>query len=99
MARENKNRIYSFQVETVTDDNGPERELEKEELAGRLRMSLGELPPLETEVFCLRYFDELSYRQIARQLEINRNTVGVLLHRARKKLKSLLDIDDRGTNE
>jgi DNA-directed RNA polymerase specialized sigma24 family protein len=32
----------------------------------------------------------LSYRAIARQLGIKRNAVGVMLHRARQKLRGLL---------
>jgi len=71
-------------------DLGPGQQAEAAELAERLRVALARLPPQQAEVFCLRWFDEMSYRQIAERLELDTNTVGVLLHRARKHLQGLL---------
>ncbi len=42
------------------------------ELADHLRLALGQLPARQAEVFCLRIIDEMSYLQIARQLDISR---------------------------
>jgi RNA polymerase sigma-70 factor (ECF subfamily) len=64
---------------------------EKAELADRLRRALAILPEQQAEVFCLRYFNELSYREISRQTGIHQKTVSVLLHRARLKLQHHLD--------
>jgi len=75
----------------VVDNNpGPQQHLAADELAQQLRLSLSKLPPEEAEVFCLRCLNGLSYRAIARQLGIKRNVVGVMLHRARQKLRELL---------
>jgi len=41
----------------------------------------------------------LSYRQIARELDIKTNATGVLLHRARAKLRDALTAVHAGSNE
>jgi len=69
---------------------GPAQEAEASELADRLRQALAQLPPQQGEVFCLRYLNELSYRDIARELGLKTSAVGVLLHRARLRLGELL---------
>lgn len=70
---------------------GPVQELQMRELSGKLRKALGQLPPKEAEVFCLRCLNDMSYRQIAKELGIKANTAGVLLHRARTKLRDLVE--------
>jgi len=69
---------------------GPVEEAQAAELSERLRGALAKLPSQEAEVFCLRCLSELSYRDIARQLGIKTSTVGVLLHRARGRLREVL---------
>ena len=69
---------------------GPVQEAEAAELSARLRKALAELSPRHAEAFCLRFVSELSYRDIARQLGVDGSAVGVLLHRARRRLRELL---------
>ena len=52
----------------------------------RFQQALAFLPKQEAEVFTLRFIEELSYREIARQMGISENLVGVALHRAQRKL-------------
>ncbi len=87
-----KSRIEPTQnvLNAATANPGPGQQAEAAELAERLRVALAQLPSQQAEVFCLRWFDEMSYRQIAGRLELDTNTVGVLLHRARKHLQGLL---------
>ena len=54
-------------------------------------MAISLLPPQEAQVFCLRYLNDMSYRQIAKQLDIKTNAAGVLLHRARIKLREYFE--------
>ncbi len=76
---------------TVPSRNpGPVQQVQDRELGIQLRRALAQIPPQQAEVFCLRSFDEMSYREIARQLRIKRGTVGVLLHRARSRLRESL---------
>jgi RNA polymerase sigma-70 factor (ECF subfamily) len=60
------------------------------ELEVRLRAALAELSPREAEVFCLRYFEDLSYRAIAETLAISPTAVSTALYQARKRLEELL---------
>ena len=67
------------------------------ELEVRLRVALAELAPREAEVFCLRYFEELSYRGIAETLGISATAASTALHQARSRLEELLNKpDERG---
>ncbi len=72
---------------------GPYQEAEREELARRLRVALASLPRRQAEVFCLRYMEEYEYEEIASRLGLRVNAVGVLLHRARRRLRALLESD------
>lgn len=72
----------------------PEATAIERELAERLRKAISELTDREASVFSLRYFSELSNSEIAQVLELTTNAVGVALNKARKRLKTLLQIDD-----
>lgn len=69
----------------------PDQQVAASELADRLREALTELPDVQAEVFCLRVFQELSYHEIAVQLGLDDQHVGVLLHRARQRLQIELE--------
>jgi RNA polymerase sigma-70 factor, ECF subfamily len=56
------------------------------ELTDTVRAALAALPPAQATVFWLRNVEELSYAEIAEQMRISVNKVGVLLHRARVSL-------------
>jgi len=80
----------------------PLDELEARDLAGQLRKAIGQLPPQEAKVFCLRHLSQMSYRQIARELQIGINIVGVSLHRAKARLRAALsemDVKHEVTHE
>jgi RNA polymerase sigma-70 factor (ECF subfamily) len=78
----------------------PMREAEANELAGRLQAALAELPADQAEVFCLSCVDKMSYREIGDRLNVTTNAAGVLLHRARKRLRELLvPVDARPASE
>lgn len=74
----------------ASSDEGPEATLLERELADRLRAAIAQLPDREAAVFCLRYFDDLSYQEIADALHIRAGAVASALHKARLKLESLL---------
>jgi RNA polymerase sigma-70 factor (ECF subfamily) len=69
----------------------PAQQAQQQELAARLRDALSRLRTQEAEAFCLRYFNDMSYRQIGKELGIRTNAAGMLLHRARTKLRSILE--------
>ena len=73
---------------------GPRQEAEADELADRLRAALAQLPRQQAEVFCLSCLDHATYGEIGEWLEITVSAVGVLLHRARRRLQKLLESVD-----
>jgi RNA polymerase sigma-70 factor (ECF subfamily) len=76
----------------VCRNGSPEEPLLEHELADRLRLALAQLPGRESSVFCLRYFEDLSYQQIATILHIQVGAVSVALHKARARLETLLHL-------
>jgi RNA polymerase sigma-70 factor (ECF subfamily) len=61
------------------------------EAADMLYQLLGKLPPADRLVLTLFYFEECDVKEISARSGWNRALVKVRLHRARKKLKSLLE--------
>lgn len=74
---------------------GPAQMAQQRELAARLRMAITQLPPREAQVFCMRYLNDMSYRQIAKALGIKTNAAGVLLHRAKAKLRQSFELSPK----
>ena len=77
-------------LELAANGETPDEAAVSHELADRLRQAIAELPPREAEVFCFRYFDDLSYQEIADTLSISSGAVAMALHKARAKLETLL---------
>lgn len=71
-------------------DGDPEASAIERELAERLRQAVAQLPQREAAVFCLRFFDDLSYEEISEHLTITPGAVAQALHKARAKLESML---------
>ena len=69
---------------------GPLQRVLDTEARAMLDRALGELPAEQRAVFCLRVFEELSYREIADALGIEMGTVMSRLSRAREKLRDAL---------
>ena len=68
---------------------------EDAELPARLRAALASIPVKQAQVFCLYALEEWNYQDIAVEMAISVNAVGVLLHRARKRLQQhLMDKSD-----
>lgn len=89
--RQANREVMMSEWEAVASVNpGPVQLAESAELAAHLRWALGQLPPQQAEVFCLRVMGDMSYRAIARQLGLSTSAVGVVLHRTRSRLGELL---------
>lgn len=89
--RRRKTFAGSEELNTAAASGDPVAEAIGRELAQRLSQALAELPPREAEVFCLRFFEDFSYQQIAEQLSINVSAVSTALNKARGKLAAMLD--------
>jgi RNA polymerase sigma-70 factor, ECF subfamily len=73
----------------------PSEQAQAAELASALRRAVAQLPERQAEVFWQHEIGDWSHQQIADQLGITPNAVGVILHRARQKLQELLDVLNR----
>lgn len=60
------------------------------ELAEALRAALAQLPAKQSDAFCLHCLEGYSYLEVADALGESVDNVGVLLHRARQRLRELL---------
>ncbi len=89
-----RERMTQDSVEIADANRGPVAVAEGRELAERLREAVIKLPDSMAQVFCLRVMEEMSYEEIARQLDLTTNAVGVLLNKARKRLHKLLSHDE-----
>ena len=77
-------------VELPEKQPGPVQQAEFHELVDHLRVELTKLPDRQVEAFWMRCIDEMSYNDIAEQLEIDTGVVGVLIHRAKSRLRTIL---------
>lgn len=67
-----------------------ERAFESLEIGENLSDCLALLPLPQREVFVLREVDELSSQEICKKLDISNTNLGVLIHRARHRLRECM---------
>ncbi len=93
-----KKKLNTLSIDNrFTDDNGdgisievedenlnPQEETIKEQKAELIQVFVDKLPPKYQKLVRLRYFQELSYEEIAIELEAPLGTVKAQLHRARE---------------
>ena len=100
--RKKKLETYSLNS-SFTDDSGdsvnidvqdknltPDEEAIKEQKIELVRMFVTKLPAKYQRLVKLRYFDELSYDEIAKEIEAPLGTVKAQLHRARELMYELV---------
>jgi RNA polymerase sigma-70 factor (ECF subfamily) len=68
----------------------PPQTAEDAELSERLRMALGRIPTRQAQAFCMHCLEGWTYQEVAEQLAVSVDSVGVLVHRARTRLRQLL---------
>ena len=69
----------------------PSRELDRQDLRGKLNEALAQLPVAQRQTFVLHAEAELSYREVAETLGISIGTVMSRLYYARQRLRTLLE--------
>lgn len=65
-----------------------------EEQANNIKEALQQLPPNDQQIIILFYYDELSYEEISKVMNIAKGTVGIKLYRARRKLKNIMQVSN-----
>ncbi|MDH2904355.1 MAG: sigma-70 family RNA polymerase sigma factor [Actinomycetota bacterium] len=91
-SRDRRERLYvRLSMERDWDRDG----LESSEVdIEALTHAFGLLKPDDQELLRLVYWEELTYREIALELEISENAVGIRINRAKKNLRTLLQPTD-----
>jgi RNA polymerase sigma factor (sigma-70 family) len=80
----------SEEAELAAEEN-PRHLANRREEAKLLRQALSSLPKRDARIFALRYFEDLPYAEIGEQMNVSVSQVGVILHRARKRLREILE--------
>ncbi|MHA7131682.1 RNA polymerase sigma factor [Algoriphagus namhaensis] len=76
----------SVTIDVEDDDRNPQDEFIKSQRIEMVRIFVDKLPAKYRKLVQLRYFDELSYEEIAQELEKPLGTVKAQLHRSRELL-------------
>ncbi len=87
-AERSNGRQEAYQV--VDDNPTPEDKIITEQNLAKLLRDIKQLKPKYQEVIQLRYFQELSYKEISEQIEEPMNNVKVKLLRAKKLLAEII---------
>lgn len=76
----------SVNIDIEDDDNNPQDQFIRSQRIDMVRIFVDKLPAKYRKLVQLRYFDELSYEEIAQELEKPLGTVKAQLHRSRELL-------------
>jgi RNA polymerase sigma-70 factor (ECF subfamily) len=80
----------AVKIDVEDNELNPMEETIKSQKIELIRIFVDKLPPKYQRLVKLRYFDELSYEEIARELEAPLGTVKAQLHRARELMYDLV---------
>ena len=78
--------------ETLADSDGPEPQVDGDKASRLLFESLDTLPPRQRAVFCLRYFEEIPYQEIAAMLDVSEGALKASYHHAVKKISAFVQL-------
>lgn len=93
LIRKNKKVFFTDNMETYSGEaheDKPDENWEKEESMQEVRDALSRLEPEEREILVLKYFNEMSIKDMAKMLNTPSGTVKSRLFRARDKVRILL---------
>ena len=93
-SRKNKSREQSeepAELARIAVRHSHDEELERKEVAGRVQAALSSLPPKFRMPILLRYFEDLSYSEMAEALECSTGTVASRLNTGHKLLAQKLE--------
>jgi RNA polymerase sigma-70 factor (ECF subfamily) len=83
-------RIERSLVESVAAEGSLEDDLDKKQIADSIRTAISALPPKFRLAILLRYFDDLSYEEMAKVLNCSMGTVASRLSRGHRMLAAKL---------
>lgn len=92
--RKNTESLPEFSEDrALRHDEPPERQIDLTDNMRRLESALGRLPDDKRAILVMKVYDEMSYEEIAKAMDIPIGTVMSRLNRARAALKDLMEAD------
>ena len=82
--------------DTAARQAPPAERIEADELQERIRTAIADLPDRQREALALYAFEQMSYGEIARVMQMPINTVKTLIYRARANLARTLEPPEAG---
>lgn len=82
---------YEYLDERYSISDNLAEKIEAQKRVERLEKALGQLIPIDREIIILFHREALSYQEISNILKLPVSTIKTRLHRARKRLKKLLE--------
>ncbi len=80
----------TYEIPLTSDEDNPEEKVIRQQRYDTLRAVVGQLKPHYRELVELRYFENMSYEEIAQNTKLPLGTVKIRLFRARDILYSLM---------
>jgi RNA polymerase sigma-70 factor (ECF subfamily) len=65
--------------------------MERSERMDVLRAALARVAPQQAEAFCMKYLSDMTQKEIGHELGVSESAAGVLIHRAKLRLRELLE--------
>ncbi len=93
--RKEKKIVDGVEIEKTSQEKEILDTFIQQEQNKRLYQAIQSLEEREREIVVLYYFAELSQEKISQMLNISNGNVRVMLHRTKRKLKTMLMEDDR----
>lgn len=96
LARHFRNRRPTAPLSNDLPDPAPSppQSLAHREMQERMRVALSQISEAQQRVIYLKFFLDLSHKEIARELELTTTNVGVIIHRATRELRRLMEEAD-----
>lgn len=91
LVNEEDDALEFFANQTPSEELSLDDELDRKMQLNRVKLAIAELPDEYQEILNLRYFSDLSNKEIADSLDCRENNVAVKLHRGLKKLNDILN--------
>lgn len=93
-----RNEDDQYEYPIPSENPNPEQQLINKQRGEQLRAVVRQLKPRYRRVVEMRYFEELSYEEIAERLKLPMGTVKIQLRRARMLLAEILNPANRNSN-
>lgn len=83
----------------VDPGEGSDERVRRSEARRRVREAVAKLPPRQREVVALKVFSEMTYKEVARVMELSEGAVKAHLHQAASNLRRLMAGSETGRAE